>query len=132
MPMELSHLIQLVCGQKSSLPVGDLPQDVAKYLGCHPGIVYLGHKEVLKIVRKHREIRVEELQCLPFAIALPASPASQSHLAPATDIETQSLRFLLLSCARSALSLSRRKRGKLDDARDRHSRLRSAIVTSAR
>ncbi len=70
MPMELSHLIQLVCGQKSSLPVGDLPQDVAKYLGCHPGIVYLGHKEVLKIVRKHPEIRVEELQCLPFAIAL--------------------------------------------------------------
>src|SRR5208337_5479177 len=70
MPMELSHLIQLVCGQKSSLPVGDLPQDVAKYLGCYPGIVYLGHKEVLKIVRKHPEIRVEELQCLPFAIAL--------------------------------------------------------------
>ena len=70
MPMELSHLIQLVCGQKSSLPVGDLPQDVAKYLGCHPGIVYLGHKEVLTIVRKHPEIHVEELQCLPFAIAL--------------------------------------------------------------
>jgi hypothetical protein len=63
--MELSHLIQLVSGQKSSLPVGDLPQDVAKYLGCH-----LGHKEVLKIVRKHPEIRVEELLCLPFAIAL--------------------------------------------------------------
>jgi hypothetical protein len=67
MPMEL---IQLVSGQKSSLPVGDLPRDVAKYLGCHLGIVYLGHKEVLKIVRKHPEIRVEELQCLPFAIAL--------------------------------------------------------------
>jgi hypothetical protein len=30
------------------------------------GIVY----EVLKIVRKHPEIHVEELQCLPFAIAL--------------------------------------------------------------
>src|ERR1019366_6955008 len=30
----------------------------------------LGHKEVLKIVRKHPEIHVEELQCLPFAIAL--------------------------------------------------------------
>ena len=63
-------MIQLVSGQKSSLPVGDLPQDVAKYLGCHLGLVYLGHKEVLKIVRKHPEIRVEELQCLPFAIAL--------------------------------------------------------------
>jgi hypothetical protein len=61
--------MQLVSGQKSSLPVGDLPQDVAKYLGCHHGIVYLGHKEVLKIVRKHPEIHVEELQCLPFAIA---------------------------------------------------------------
>ena len=70
MAMELSHLMQLVSGQKSSLPVGDLPQDVAKYLGCHPGIVYLAHKEVLKIVRKHPEIHVEELQCLPFAIAL--------------------------------------------------------------
>jgi len=60
MPMELSHLIQLVCGQKSSLPVGDLPQDIAKYLGCHPG----WHKEVLKIVRKHPEIHVEELAYL--------------------------------------------------------------------
>ncbi|MGO9238851.1 MAG: hypothetical protein ACLP4V_33875 [Methylocella sp.] len=63
-------MMQLVSGQKSSLPVGDLPEDVAKYLGCYPGIVYLGHKEVLKIIRKHPEIRVEERQCLPFAIAL--------------------------------------------------------------
>jgi hypothetical protein len=69
MPVELSHLMQLVSGQKSSLPVGDLPRAVAKHLGCHPAIVYLGHKEVLKIVRKHPEISVEELQCLPFAIA---------------------------------------------------------------
>jgi hypothetical protein len=69
MPVELSHLMQLVAGQKPSLQVGDLPRPVAEYLRCHPAIVYLGHSEVLKIVRKHREIRVEELQCLPYAIA---------------------------------------------------------------
>jgi hypothetical protein len=61
--------MQLVSGQKSSLQVGDLPRIVAEYLGCHPAIVYLGHNEVIKIVRKHSAIRVEELQCLPFAIA---------------------------------------------------------------
>jgi hypothetical protein len=61
--------MQLVSGQKPSLQVGDLPRVVAEHLGCHPAIVYLGHEEVLKIVRKHPKIRVEELQCLPFAIA---------------------------------------------------------------
>jgi hypothetical protein len=61
--------MQLVSGQRTSLQVGDLPRPVAAYLGCHPAIVYLGHSEVLKIVRKHSEIRVEELQCLPYAIA---------------------------------------------------------------
>jgi len=69
MPVELSLLMQLVSGQKSSLQVGDLPRTVASYLRCRPAIVYLGHEEVLKIVHKHSEIRVEELQCLPFAIA---------------------------------------------------------------
>jgi hypothetical protein len=69
MPVELSYLMQLVSGQKPSLQVGELPRVVAEHLGCHPAIVYLGHEEVLKIVRKHPKIRVEELQCLPFAIA---------------------------------------------------------------
>jgi hypothetical protein len=69
MPVELSLLMQLVSGQKRSLPVGDLPIIVANYMNCHPAIVYLGHKEVIKIVGKHGEkIRVEQLQCLPFAI----------------------------------------------------------------
>jgi hypothetical protein len=61
--------MQLVAGQKKTLPVGDLPRDVAEYLGCHPAIVYLGHREVLKIVNKHGEnVRVEQLQCLHLAI----------------------------------------------------------------
>jgi hypothetical protein len=69
MPVELSHLMQLVAGRKQSLPVGDLPRGIANYMNCHPGIVYLGHREVIKIVGKHGEkIRVEQLQCLPFAI----------------------------------------------------------------
>src|SRR5262245_8522458 len=68
MPVELSLLMQLVAGQKTSLPVGDLPHDVAKYLKCHPAIAYLGHKEVTKIVRKHGDVRIEQLQSLPYAI----------------------------------------------------------------
>jgi hypothetical protein len=69
MPVELSHLMQLVRGQKQSLPVGDLPRVIADRLHCNPGIVYLGHREVIKIVGNHGEkIRVEQLQCLPFAI----------------------------------------------------------------
>src|SRR5580700_5202100 len=69
MPVELSQLMQLVSRQRTSLQVGDLPRIVATYLQCHPAIVYLGHEEILKIVHKHPEIRVEELQCLPFAIS---------------------------------------------------------------
>jgi hypothetical protein len=61
--------MQLVAGQRSSVQVGELPRAVAKHLKCEPGVVYLGHKEVVKIVRKHgTTVRVEQLQCLPFAI----------------------------------------------------------------
>lgn len=69
MAIELSHLMQLVMGQKQALTVGDLPRIVATAVGCHPAVVYLGHREVAKIVRGHGDgIGVEQLQCLTFAI----------------------------------------------------------------
>ncbi len=61
-------LMQLVAGQLRSLQVGDLPRPVAEHLKCHPAVVYLGHKEVLKIAGKHKEIIVPHLQYLPYAI----------------------------------------------------------------
>jgi hypothetical protein len=61
--------MQLANGQRTSLPVGDLPRPVAEHLGCHPAIVYLGSKEFAKIVRKHSELKVAEFQQLPFAIS---------------------------------------------------------------
>jgi hypothetical protein len=69
MPVELSHLMQLAMGQKPALQVGDLPRIVAEYLGCHPAIVFLGHRELMKIGGKHGEIKHAELQQLPFMIA---------------------------------------------------------------
>jgi len=61
--------MQLVAGQRKSLQVGDVPFLIAQRLNCHPAIVYLGHKEVLKIVGKHGEgIRVEQLQTIWLAI----------------------------------------------------------------
>lgn len=70
MAIELSHLMQLVAGQKQVLTVGDLPRSVAAAVGCHPAVVYLGHREVLKIVRAHGDgVGVEQLQCLTFAVS---------------------------------------------------------------
>ena len=61
--------MQLVAGQKPVLTVGDLPRVVAEAVSCHPAIVYVGHKEVVKIVRGHSEgVGVEQLQCLTFAV----------------------------------------------------------------
>jgi hypothetical protein len=68
MPVELSHLMQLAMGRLPALQVGDLPRPVAEYMHCHPAIVWLGAQQLQKIVRDHPEIRVEQLQCLPFAI----------------------------------------------------------------
>jgi hypothetical protein len=69
MPVELSQLMQLVAGQRQSLQVGDLPRVVAERLECHPAVVYLGHREVIKIVRLHGStIKVEELQSLPYMV----------------------------------------------------------------
>jgi hypothetical protein len=44
MAIELSHLMQLVSGQRRYLTVGNLPCAVAERFGCHPGIVYLRHQ----------------------------------------------------------------------------------------
>ncbi len=60
--------MQLANGQRGSLTIANLPEEVAKYLGCHPAIVFLGHDELLKISTKHPEIAREELQSLPFMI----------------------------------------------------------------
>ncbi len=60
--------MQLASGQKTSLQVGDLPRPVATYLRCHPAIVFLGHKEMLKISKKHTEITSLEFLQLPFLI----------------------------------------------------------------
>ena len=70
MPVELSQLMQLALGKPPALQVGDLPRPVAEHLGCHPAIVWLGTAELGKIVRKHGDqIKVENLQCLPYAIS---------------------------------------------------------------
>lgn len=68
MPIELSHLMQLALGTKKSLQVGDLPEAVAQHMGCHPAIVFLGHRELIKITKKHQEIEVTEFQYLSIAI----------------------------------------------------------------
>lgn len=68
MPVELSELMQLALGQRPYLLVGELPRPVATYLGCNPGLVYLGRNELMKITFKHKEIAREELQCLPHMI----------------------------------------------------------------
>jgi len=69
MPVELSQLMQLAMGRPPALQVGDLPRPVAQHLKCHPAIVWLGAAELSKIVKKHgSEIKLEQLQCLPFAI----------------------------------------------------------------
>jgi len=68
MPIELSELLHLARGYKPALQVGDLPRGIAVFLKCHPAIVFLGTKEVHKIVRKHPEIKLDELQCLHIAI----------------------------------------------------------------
>ncbi|WP_045369001.1 hypothetical protein [Methyloceanibacter caenitepidi] len=68
MPIELSHLMQTLLGQKDALPVGDLPRPVAEHMRCHPAVVFLGSNEIKKIRMKHPEIGYEELQLLFLAI----------------------------------------------------------------
>jgi hypothetical protein len=60
--------MQLALGQKPALQVGDLPRPVAAHFRCHPAIVWLGTDELRKIVTKHPQIRVEQLQYLHYAI----------------------------------------------------------------
>jgi len=68
MPIELSQLMQLFAGQKPSLQVGELPRPVAAHLRCSPGVVYLGHNEFRKIVGKHTEVCVADVQLLHDAV----------------------------------------------------------------
>lgn len=69
MPLELSILMQLALRQRGPVTVGDLPPEVANYLGCHPAIAYLGYHGLKKIVITHPEISYLEMQELPFMIA---------------------------------------------------------------
>ncbi|MFD0985656.1 hypothetical protein [Methyloligella solikamskensis] len=68
MPIEISHLMQTAMGQKDAIKVGDLPRQVAKHMGCHPAVVYLGGAELHKITLKHKDISAERLQMLFMAI----------------------------------------------------------------
>ncbi|MEQ8446910.1 MAG: hypothetical protein RIB57_13575 [Pelagibacterium sp.] len=66
--MELSELMQLAVGQKTSLVMGDLPRPVAAIMNCHPAIVYLGHNEFRHIASSHLEMQREEFQMIPWLI----------------------------------------------------------------
>lgn len=68
MPIELSQLMQLALNKLPHLYVGELPRPIAKYLKSNPGLVYLGHREFLKISKKHDEINREEFQSLHLAV----------------------------------------------------------------
>lgn len=68
MPVELSELMQLAMGQKTSLVMGDLPRPVAAIMNCHPAVVYLGNNELHHIASSHKEIQREELQMIPWLI----------------------------------------------------------------
>jgi len=68
MPIELSELMKLAMNKRPSLFVGELPRPVASYLKCNPGVVYLGHREFLKIQNKHPEIETEEFQSLHLIV----------------------------------------------------------------
>ena len=60
--------MQLAQGTLPALQVGDLPRPVAEHFKCHPAIIWLGTKELAKIVSKHSDIRLEQLQSLPYMI----------------------------------------------------------------
>lgn len=68
MPVELSELMQLGLGHRQRLFVGDLPRPVAQLMGCHPGAIYLGHREFFHIAERHPEMRREEFQMIPLLI----------------------------------------------------------------
>ena len=64
MPIELSQLFKLGTGQRPSLQVGNLPENVAKYLNCHPAIVFLGENEFRHILDGHPEVSRAEYQMI--------------------------------------------------------------------
>lgn len=66
MVAELSQLQQLMMGQIPSLKMGDLPHQVAKEIGCHPGIIFLGANELRHIANKHKEMGREQFQQIPL------------------------------------------------------------------
>lgn len=69
MPIELSHLHQLITGKRHPLTVGDLPRRVAEHMGCHPAVVYLGRKELFHILETHQnDISLDHVQQFHLAI----------------------------------------------------------------
>jgi hypothetical protein len=68
MAIELSHLMQVILGQRPVLTVGDLPRPVATYLKAHPAIVFLRHSELKHILSDHTYIAPFDVMNLTFAI----------------------------------------------------------------
>ena len=67
MPLELSQLHQLASGQRRTIPIPDMPRKTAEAFGCHPGIVYLGHRALKKLIEKH-SLSVSAIQNIPFGL----------------------------------------------------------------
>lgn len=68
MAIELSHLMQVILGQRPVLTVGDLPRAVASHLNASPGIVFLRHIELKHILKDHTYIAPFDVMHLTFAI----------------------------------------------------------------
>lgn len=68
MSIELSHLMQVILGQRPVLTVADLPRPVADHLKAMPAIVFLRNRELEHILRDHTYITPFNLMQLPDAI----------------------------------------------------------------
>ena len=67
MPLELSQIHQLASGQRHSVVLAEMPSKIAMAFGCHPGIIYMGARELTKLLAKH-SLSFAAVQNIPFGI----------------------------------------------------------------
>ncbi|TIR25112.1 MAG: hypothetical protein E5X34_10510 [Mesorhizobium sp.] len=68
MGLELSQLHNLLLTPLAAISIGHLPPAVSAYLKCPLGIAYLSSFSLTHILRKHPDVSMMDMLCLPAMI----------------------------------------------------------------
>jgi hypothetical protein len=70
MGLELSQLHNLLASRRGNIHVEYLPDHVARHLGAPLGIAYLSSESLKHILKKHPDVTLIDMLCLPLMIRI--------------------------------------------------------------